>query len=103
MNSQGTAQTAGKGRDPIDVGSGGELTVVVFAPRKPDPQKFTWLKSMLVGKAADEAAQAFGYEAGTPTLQEKKDGRVLDRQKTLAAAGVQDTDELELTDSGGGV
>lgn len=78
------------------------LIVEVFAPRDPDPKKFTWPKTTLVGAAADEAAEAFKYEAGTPTLQ-NKDRKVLDRSETLAAAGVHSFDVLELTDTGGGV
>ena len=83
-------------------GSGGELTVEVFSPRVPIPKKFTWPKTLLVGDAADEAAKEFKYEAGTPSLQ-NKDGKVLDRQQTLLAAGVRDFDHLELTDTSGGV
>ena len=78
------------------------LVVEVFAPRDPDPKKFTWPKKTLVGKAADEAAKAFKYEAGAPTFQ-NKDRKVLDRSETLAAAGVHAFDVLELTDTGGGV
>ena len=82
--------------------TGGEFTVEVFSPRTPEPMKFTWPKLIEVGKAADEAAQAFKYEAGTPTFQ-NKDGRVLGREETLLKAGVKDFDQLELTDKGGGV
>ena len=78
------------------------LIVEVFSPRDPDPKKFTWPKTTLVGTAADEAAKAFKYEAGAPTFQ-NKDRKVLDRSETLAAAGVQPFDVLELTDTGGGV
>lgn len=85
-----------------DDDGGGELTVEVFSPRVPEPKKFTWSKSLKVGEAADEAAKAFDYEAGNPTLVDK-DGHVLDRGKTLFEAGVQDLDKLELTDKGGGV
>ena len=88
--------------DEIRPTAGGELSVVVFAPRKPEPAKFQWAKSLSVGEAADQAARFFGYEAGKPTLQ-YKEGRVLLRDKTLLDAGVQDLDELELTDTGGGV
>ena len=81
---------------------GGEVTVEVFSPRVPEPKKFTWSKSLRVGDAADQAAKAFDYEAGTPTFQ-NKDGKVLDRDKTLIEANVRDFDQLELTDKGGGV
>lgn len=82
--------------------TGNELTVEVFAPRSPEPRKFTWPKSMLVGAAADEAAKEFGYEHGTPTFQDKEKID-LPRDKTLFEAGVQDFDTLILTDTGGGV
>ena len=90
--------------EPVDlnVPGGGELTVQVFSPRVPDPKKFTWSKSLKVGDAADQAAEAFNYEAGNPTFVDKGD-HVLDRNKTLFEAGVQDFDKLELTDRGGGV
>ena len=79
-----------------------DLTVEVFAPRSPDPKKFTWSKSLLVGAAADEAAEEFGYERGTPTFQ-NKEKLDLPRDKTLFEAGVKDFDTLTLTDTGGGV
>ena len=81
---------------------GNELTVEIFSPRSPQPKKFTWAKSLQVGQAADEAAKAFGYEAGNPTFQDKT-GQVLERDKTLIESGIQDFDRLELTDKGGGV
>jgi len=82
--------------------SDNDLTVEVYAPRDPKPKKFTWSKSTLVGTAADDAAKAFGYEAGTPTFQNKE--RVdLPRDKSLFEVGVQDFDVLKLTDTGGGV
>lgn len=83
-------------------GGDGNLTVEVFSPRFTQPKKFTWSKSLQIGQAADEAAKAFNYEAGTPTFQ-NKDGKVLDRDKTLTESGVRDFDQLELTDKGGGV
>lgn len=79
-----------------------DVTVEVVAPRSTETRKFTWPKSTTVGDAADEAAKAFGYEAGTPTFQ-TKDKVDLPRKKTLAEAGVQDFDRLTLTDTGGGV
>ncbi len=77
------------------------ITVMVFAPRRTEPKTFTWNKHMTVGDAAKEAATAFGYPAGTPTLV--KDDRAFDRDHQLVADGVRDGDELELTDIGGGV
>ena len=87
---------------PTPAGTGDDLTVEVFSPRVPEPMKFTWPKAFQVGKAADEAAEAFKYEAGTPTFLDK-DQKVLDREETLIAAGIRDFDQLELTDKGGGV
>jgi hypothetical protein len=77
------------------------LTVTVFAPRSTEGREFRWSKHLEVGQAADEAAAAFGYAAGTPTLA--KGGETLERSKQLVAAGVRDDDELELVDIGGGV
>ena len=77
------------------------LHVTVYAPRSPKPKKFKWAADLTVGEAANEAAKAFGYAAGTPTLAKK--GQPLDRAKTLRDAGVKDRDELELVDIGGGV
>ena len=82
--------------------SDNDLTVEVRAPRVPEPRKFVWPKSTLVGTAADEAAKVFGYEAGTHTFKNKE--RVaLPRDKSLFEAGVHDFDTLTLTDTGGGV
>jgi hypothetical protein len=78
------------------------VTVTVFAPRATEPRTYTWPKTMKVGEAATEAARDFGYQPGTPSLQ-NADGEVLDRDKPLVAAGVRDGDELELVDVGGGV
>lgn len=79
-----------------------QITVLVFAPRSPQPREFTWRKTVKVGAAADEAARAFGYEAGTPTFQNAQE-EVLDRNKPLVAEKVRDGDTLELVDCGGGV
>ena len=100
MVRQGANDSTVSDRDP-DKG-GGELTVEVFSPRVSEPKKFTWPKSLKVGEAADEAANAFQYEAGTPVFLDEN-GRVLNREKTLFEAGVKDFDKLELTDKGGGV
>lgn len=89
-----TAQTAGHGKQI--------LTVKVVAPRYPDqPKTFEWDKHLSVGQAADQAAQAFGYVGGKPSLA--LGNKVLDRSKQLEAVGVRDGDELELVDAGGGV
>jgi hypothetical protein len=79
-----------------------EITVTVFSPRSPDPKLFTWPKTMRVGEAAQAAAAAFGYQTGSPGLQNSA-GKVLDNKKPLVAEGVRDGDTLELVDSGGGV
>lgn len=78
------------------------LTVIVLSPRTPDPKEFTWQKTMKVGEAAREAAEAFGHEGGSPSFQ-NEDGEVLDRQKPLVAEKVEDGDRLELVDVGGAV
>jgi hypothetical protein len=78
-----------------------ELHVTVFAPRSPDGKKFKWDEHLVVGAAADEAAEAFGYAQGTPTLANQ--GSTLDRNKELVEAGVHNGDKLELVDIGGGV
>ena len=102
MNMQDNERSAQEERKRPHPGSGGELILEVFSPREPAPKKFTWPKTLLVGDAADEAAKAFKYEAGSPTFQDK-DKTVLDRQQTLLDAGVRDFDRLELVDTGGGV
>jgi len=78
-----------------------QVTVTVRAPRALEPKEFTWAKTTKVGDAAKEAAQAFGYAAGTPTFQKGTD--ILDRNKPLVAAKVVDGDVLDLVDAGGGV
>jgi hypothetical protein len=78
-----------------------QVEVTVFAPRSPDGREFTWNKHMSVADAAQDAATAFGYGAGTFTLA--KGETTLDRTKQLVAAGVRDGDELQLVDTGGGV
>lgn len=77
------------------------LKVTVFAPRSTTPKVFRWERRMLVRDAAAEAAEAFGYSGGTPSLSEND--VVLDPDKNLAAAGVKSGDTLELVDRGGGV
>ncbi len=78
-----------------------EVTVEVYAPRQAEPKKFTWKLSKLVGEAAREAAKAFGYEGGDPTLGHKE--KIFKRDETLDAAHVHDGEKLELLDVGGGV
>ena len=76
--------------------------LVAFAGAK-DPIEFVWPKTEKVGKAADQAAHAFGIKPETPpTLQDEKD-RVFDRDKTLEQEHVHGGAELELVAGGGGV
>lgn len=79
-----------------------QLDVLVFSPRDPaDRRPFSWSKHLTVGEAAAEAAAAFGYSGGQPTLAE--DGKPLDRAKQLVAEHIKDGDLLEIVDAGGGV
>lgn len=78
-----------------------EITVSVRAPRALEPKEFTWGKTVKVGEAAKEAAEVFGYSAGTPTFQKGED--ILDRNKPLVAEKLGDGDVLDLVDAGGGV
>ena len=81
---------------------GSEVTVTVYAPRSPEPKTFHFRREETVGQAARTAADAFGYEGGSPSF-EIKDHVVLDRNETLAAAHVHNGETLELVDVGGGV
>jgi hypothetical protein len=77
------------------------INVMVVSPRETTPRPFTFEKTMRVGDAAREAADAFGYTGGNPTFA--RGDVILDRDKPLVAEGVRDGDELELVDAGGGV
>jgi hypothetical protein len=80
------------------------ISVIVYAPRSPDPKTFDWLKTFKVDEAAREAATAFGYQAGKPGLQTLDEPpRVLDNNKPLVAEHIKDGDKLEIIDTGGGV
>jgi hypothetical protein len=79
-----------------------EITVIVYAPRTPEPKSFTFPRTELVGDAARTAAAAFGYEGGNPSLATEKN-MVLDRTKSLEAEHVHDHQDLNLVDVGGGV
>ena len=98
-----TAETGNKQKDPPEGGKPEKntLKVTVFAPRARKGKKFHWDADMTVAAAAQEAATAFEYAPGNFSLE--KDTVVLDREQTLAAAGVEDKDELGLVDTGGGV
>lgn len=88
-----------KNKPPV---GGPLIKVTVFAPRSPDPMAFTFRRNDTVGGAARQAADAFGYQGGNPSLA-TEDHVVLDRTKTLAGAHVRDGDVLHLVDIGGGV
>jgi hypothetical protein len=78
------------------------VVVIVFAPKDLEPKRFRFRSDETVGSAAKVAADAFGYEGGTPSFQ-TENGAVLDRNRTLAEAGVRNGEKLELVDAGGGV
>lgn len=97
-DTQATRSDRGHGEDKHD------LTVTVFAPSTTEGISFTWPKTMKVSEAARAAATAFGYAGGNPGLQTADaQARVLDSRKPLVAEHVNDGDELELIDTGGGV
>lgn len=79
-----------------------QITVLVIAPREPDPRPFQFPHAELTGDAARTAAAAFGYTGGNPTFSNAQH-TVLDRTKSLAAEHVHDGDTLHLVDVGGGV
>ncbi len=99
MSEEKTKQTPDKSDKPK--ADKQTLTVTVFAPRETEPRQFEWDKHLTVGEAADQAAAAFGYAPGSPTLA--RDGSPLEREKQLVAEKVRDGEELELVDIGGGV
>ena len=76
--------------------------VIVLAPREPDPKTFEFRRTETVRDSARTAADTFGYEGGNPSF-ETEQHVVLDRDKTLAEAGVHDGERLHLVDVGGGV
>jgi hypothetical protein len=81
---------------------GHDLHVVVVAPREPEPREFTFPPEEKVGQAANHAAAEFGYTTSKFSFQ-TADKVVLDRDLTLAAAGVRNGEKLTLVDVGGGV
>jgi hypothetical protein len=78
------------------------LQVKAWAPRHPKPKNFTFKADTLVGAAAAEVADKFGYAVGNHTFQNEGED-LLDRNQSLAQQGVKDGDELQLVDVGGGV
>lgn len=79
-----------------------KVKIRVSAPRHPKPKNYNFEATMLVGAAADQVAEDFGYAGGRPTFQ-SDDDVLLDRDKSLREEGVKDGDEFELVDVGGGV
>lgn len=78
-----------------------DIVVTIHAPRSAEPKDFTFDPDLLVREAAQQAAEAFGYEHGSPGLQ--KGDRPLDGAKSLEEEGVEHGDKLELFATGGGV
>jgi hypothetical protein len=80
------------------------ITVIVYSPNHTDPKRFTWSTGHTLGRAAIEAAEAFGLFVGQtkPTFRNQA-GELLDITASLAEAGVQEGDKLDLVTSGGGV
>jgi len=77
--------------------------VIVHSPREPKPKEFTFPSDDKVGAAASQAGEAFGYPKGLNLTFENAKHDVLNRDLTLAQAGVDNGDKLELVDTGGGV
>lgn len=80
-----------------------EVTVEVFVPRFTEGKSFTWPLDLTVGQAAQQAATAFGYQGGNPTLGRLAPDITFDRTKTLQQEHVHEHEKLELLDVGGGV
>ena len=78
------------------------IVLVVYAPKEPKPKRFRFPLTDTVGAAAQIAAEAFEYAAGSPSFQ-VKDHPVLDRSLTLEQAGLHSHEHVELVDAGGGV
>lgn len=97
MDTMPEKQTAAKKASRADK----EITLVVYVPREDEPKTFTFDKTTKVGAAAQEIAQAFGYDGEGFTLQ--RGDKVLDSKKPLMAEGLSDGDELDLVGTGGGV
>lgn len=101
MNTTETKDRPGDHPGPADKPDK-NLQVKVWAPRHPKPKNFTFKADTLVGAAADEVAEKFGYVVGNQTFQNEAED-LLDRNRTLRDEGVKDDDELQLVDVGGGV
>lgn len=80
------------------------ITVIVCSPNHTESKRFTWKHGHTVGRAAIEAAEAFGICVGQtkPTFRNEA-GELLDITASLAEASVCEGDKLELVTSGGGV
>jgi hypothetical protein len=73
--------------------------VTVCSPQVPAGLRFRFPKGFTVGFAAKVAAGKYGYD-GSSTNFQTVSKKVLDRNLTLEAAGVQNGDVLELVDPG---
>lgn len=99
MSSSDTSEIHSSGRGP---GGKKNIVLVVSAPNTPDSKHMPFKTDILVGAAADEAAEKFGYAGGgTPSF--RVGTTVLDRNITLADAGLKNLDEVDLVSAGGGV
>ena len=77
--------------------------VIVSVASIKQPKEFHWPDNELVGAAADAAAKAFGITVEQPPSFQNERDQVLDRSKTLKAAGIRNGSHLELVAGGGGV
>lgn len=80
-----------------------EITVTVRHPSQAEALTKTWSWTAKVADAAEEAAKEFGHPNPETVTFMNAEEEVLQREKTLRAAGVEDGDELELVDTTGGV
>jgi hypothetical protein len=99
MSSSDTSEIHIGGRGPGDKKN---IVLIVSAPNTPDSKHMPFKTDLTVGAAAQEAAEKFGYAVGgTPSF--RTGTNVLDRNITLADAGLKNLDEVDLVSAGGGV
>lgn len=80
----------------------GESTVTfTIKSGRGDAEEFTFQKGTKVGEAAEEVADAYGYDPADPTFVHPDDGE-LDRNKPLARYDL-DGDSVTLVNNEGGV
>jgi hypothetical protein len=79
-----------------------ELHVEVVPTGSVTPTPFTFERTMLVARAAAEAAERLKYRAKVPGFQTENDHQ-LPENETLERAGVRDGEVLVLIDTAGGV